>query len=224
MKVTRKQLFNKLIPFFEEEMGYTYFKDTISAASGLFAKKIDNEIYLSIGITTSNLFENSFTCDYFMAQSLRYACLFNGIEDAFLAPVQLLSEEELNKYRNNGVLSELYWWYSDDTNSIESFKESVRITEPRLLNNYELRERVAINENTKHQHDLTTKVRKLAQSGVPDFKTQFVPEKEKDDIPLIWFIAAEYVQKDEEYFNKNLIFSLAADAYRQYVLDEQVKQ
>lgn len=224
MKVTRKQLFKKLIPFFEEEMGYTYFKDTISAASGLFAKKIDNEIYLSIGITTSNLFENSFTCDYFMAQSLRYACLFNGIEDAFLAPVQLLSEEELNKYRNNGVLSELYWWYSDDTNSIESFKESVRITEPRLLNNYELRERVAINENAKHQHDLTTKVRKLAQSGVPDFKTQFVPEKEKDDIPLIWFIAAEYVQKDEEYFNKNLIFSLAADAYRQYVLDEQVKQ
>ena len=224
MKVTRKQLFKKLIPFFEEEMGYTYFKDTISAASGLFAKKIDNEIYLSIGITTSNLFENSFTCDYFMAQSLRYACLFNGIEDAFLAPVQLLSEEELNKYRNNGVLSELYWWYSDDTNSIESFKESVRITEPRLLNNYELRERVAKNENTKHQHDLTTKVRKLVQSGFPDFKTQFVPEKEKDDIPLIWFIAAEYVQKDEEHFNKNLIFSLAADAYRQYVLDEQVKQ
>ena len=62
------------------------------------------------------------------------------------------------------------------------------------------------------------------QSGVPNFKTQFVPEKEKDDIPLIWFIAAEYVQKDEEHFNKNLIFSLAADAYRQYVLDEQVKQ
>ena len=43
MKVTRKQLFKKLIPFFEKEMGYTYFKDTISAASGLFAKKIDNE-------------------------------------------------------------------------------------------------------------------------------------------------------------------------------------
>ena len=224
MKVTRKQLFKKLIPFFEEEMGYTYFKDTILADGGIFIKKIDDKIYVCIGIDTSNLFVNSFTCNYFMAQSLRYACLFNGIEDAFLAPVQLLSEEELNKYRNNGVLSELYWWYSDDTNSIESFKESVRITEPRLLNNYELRERVAINENAKHQHDLTTKVRKLAQSGVPDFKTQFVPEKEKDDIPLIWFIAAEYVQKDEEYFNKNLIFSLAADAYRQYVLDEQVKQ
>ena len=48
MKVTRKQLFKKLIPFFEEEMGYTYFKDTISAASGLFAKKIDNEIYLNL--------------------------------------------------------------------------------------------------------------------------------------------------------------------------------
>ena len=220
MKVTRKQLFKKLIPFFEEEMGYTYFKDTISAASGLFAKKIDDSIFLSIGITTSNLFENSFTCDYFMAQSLRYACLFNGIEDAFLAPVQLLSEEELNKYRSKGVLSELNWWYSDDTYSIESFKESVRITEPRLLNNYELRERVAINEDTKHQHYLTTKVRMLVQSRVPVFETQFVPEKEKDGIPLIWFTAAEYVQKDEEYFNKNLIFSLAADAYRQYILDE----
>jgi hypothetical protein len=222
MKITRKQLFKKLIPFFEE-MGYTYFKDTISAASGLFAKKIDDNIFLSIGITTSNLFENSFTCDYYMAQSLRYACLFNGIEDAFLAPVQLLSDEELNKYRSSGALSELYWWNSDDAISVEYFKESVRITEPRLLNNYELRERVAINEYTKHQHDLTAKVRMLVRNGVPAFETQFVPEKEKDGIPLIWFTAAEYVQKDEEYFNKNLVFSLAADAYRQYVLDEVIK-
>ena len=224
MKVTRKQLFKKLIPFFEEEMGYTYFKDTISAANGLFAKKIDDHIYLSIGITISNLFENSFTCDYYMAQSLRFAVLYEGIRDAYPRPCQLLPKEELDKYLSNGVLSELYWWYSDDDNSIKSFKEAVRLTEPRFVSNLELRERVTANEGTKHQHDLTTRVRMLVQSGVPDFETQFVPEKEKDGIPLIWFTAAEYVQKDEEYFNKNLVFSLAADAYRQYVLDKQIKQ
>ena len=38
MKVTRKQLFKKLIPFFEEEMGYTYFKDTILAYGGIFIR------------------------------------------------------------------------------------------------------------------------------------------------------------------------------------------
>lgn len=224
MKVTRKQLFKKLIPFFEEEMGYTYFKDTISAASGLFAKKIDDKIYLSVGITTSNLFYNSFTCDYYMGQSLTFAWLFEGIRDAYKRPCQLLSHEELNKYQSNGVLSELYWWYSDDDKSIESFKEAVRITEARFINNIELRERVAANEGTKHQHDLATRVRMLVQSGVPDIETQFVPEKEKDGIPLIWFVAAEYVQKDEKYFNKNTVFRLAADAYRQYVLDEVINK
>ena len=43
MKVTRKQLFKELIPFFEEEMGYKYFKDTISPANGLFVKRIDEK-------------------------------------------------------------------------------------------------------------------------------------------------------------------------------------
>ena len=224
MKVTRKQLFKKLIPFFEEEMGYTYFKDTISAANGLFAKKIDNDIYLSIGVITSNLFQNSFYCSYYMSLSLDFAFLHEGIRDALSTPVRLLSQKELNNFRNSEWMSECWDWYSDNDNSIESFKEAVRLTEPRFISNLELRERIASNEEEKHQNNLTTKVRKLVQSGVPDFEMQFVPEKEKDGIPLIWFTAAEYVQKDEEYFNRNLVFSLAADAYRQYVLDELIKK
>ena len=222
MKVTRKQLFNKLVPFFEG-MGYTYFKDTISPACGLFAKKIDDNIYVCIGIDTSNLFENAFDCNYYMGQSLTYALLYEGIRDAYLRSWQLFSEGELNKYRSIGAFSEDFWWHSDDVNSIKSFKDAVQLTEPRFINNLGLRERIATNEEAKHQHDLTTKVRTLVQSGVPDFETKFVPEKEKDGIPLIWFTAAEYVQKDEGYFNKNTVFRLTADAYRQYVLDEVTK-
>lgn len=219
MKVTRKQLFKKLIPFFEKEMGYTYFKDTISPASGLFAKKNDEKIYVCIGIDTSNLYENAFDCNYYMGLSLTYALLYEGIRDAYLRSWQLFSEEELNKYRSIGAFSEYFWWHSDDDNSIESFKDAVRLTEPRFINNLCLRERIAANEEAKHQHDLTTKVRMLVQCGVSDFETQFVPEKEKDGIPLVWFTAAEFVQKDERYFNKHAVFRLAADAYRQYILD-----
>jgi hypothetical protein len=222
MKVTRKQLFKKLVPFFEG-MGYTYFKDTISPACGLFAKKIDDNIYVCIGIDTSNLFENAFDCNYYMGQSLTYALLYEGIRDAYLRSWQLFSEGELNKYRSIGAFSEDFWWHSDDVNSIKSFKDAVQLTEPRFINNLGLRERIATNEEAKHQHDLTTKVRTLVQSGVPDFETKFVPEKEKDGIPLIWFTAAEYVQKDEGYFNKNTVFRFTADAYRQYVLDEVTK-
>ena len=222
MKVTRKQLFKKLVPFFEG-MGYTYFKDTISPACGLFAKKIDDNIYVCIGIDTSNLYENAFDCNYYMGQSLTYALLYEGIRDAYLRSWQLFSEGELNKYRSIGAFSEDFWWHSDDVNSIKSFKDAVQLTEPRFINNLGLRERIATNEEAKHQHDLTTKVRTLVQSGVPDFETKFVPEKEKDGIPLIWFTAAEYVQKDEGYFNKNTVFRLTADAYRQYVLDEVTK-
>lgn len=220
MKVTRKQLFKKLIPFFEEEMGYTYFKETILAEGGIFVKKIDDKVYVCIGIDTSNLFVNSFTCNYYMGQSLTYALLYEGIRDAYMRPCQLLSKEELNKYQSNGVLSELYWWYSDDDNSVESFKEAVCLTEPRFVNNFELRERIVANESAKYDYELTVKIRKLVKNGVPDFKTQFVPEKEKDGIPLIWFTAAEYIEKDEKDFCKNAVFMLAADAYRQYRLDE----
>ena len=137
-----------------------------------------------------------------------------------MRPCQLLSKEELNKYQSNGVLSELYWWYSDDDRSVESFKEVVRITEPQFINNFELRERIVANESAKYDYELTVKIRKLVKNGVPDFKTQFVPEKEKDGIPLIWFTAAEYIEKDEKDFCKNAVFMLAADAYRQYRLDE----
>ena len=219
MKVTRKQLFKKLIPFFEKEMGYTYFKDTISPASGLFAKKIDEKIYVCIGIDTSNLYENAFDCNYYMGLSLTYALLYEGIRDAYMRPCQLLSKEDLNKYQSNGVLSELYWWHSDDDRSVESFKEAVRITEPRFINNLELRERVVANEAAKYDHELTTRTIKLVKNGVPDFEKKYVPEKEKDGIPLIWFTAAEYIEKEEKDFCKNAVFMLAADAYRQYILD-----
>ena len=222
MKVTRKQLFKKLVPFFEG-MGYTYFKDTISPASGLFAKKIDEKIYVCIGIDTSNLYENAFDCNYYMGQSLTYALLYEGIRDAYLRSWRLFSEGELNKYRSIGAFSEDFWWHSDDVNSIETFKDAVRLTEPRFINNSDLRKRVVANEEAKHQQDLTTKVRMLVKNGVPDIKTQFIPEKEKDGIPLIWFAAAEYVQKDEKYFNKHTVFRLTADAYRLYILDEVIK-
>ena len=223
MKVTRKQLFKILIPFLEKEMGYTYFKDTISPAGGLFAKKIDEKIYVCIGIDTSNLYENAFDCNYYMGQSLTYALLYEGIRDAYLRSWQLFSEEELIKYRSIGAFSEYFWWHSDDVNSIETFKDAVRLTEPRFINNFDLRKRIVANEEAKHQQDLTSKVRMLIKNGVPDIKTQFIPKKEKDGIPLIWFAAAEYVQKDEKYFNKHTVFRLTADAYRQYVLDEVIK-
>lgn len=222
MKVTRKQLLNKIIPFFEK-MGYTYFKDTILAGGGIFVKKINNVIYVCIGIDTSNFYENAFDCNYYMGQSLTYALLYEGIRDAYLRSWNLLSEEELNKYRNNGTFSEAYWWHSDDAISIESFKEVVRLTEQRFVNNIELRERVAANKAAKHDHELATKVRILVQNGVPDFESKFVPKKEKDGIPLIWFTAAEYVEKDEDDYCKNSVYLLAADAYRQYVLDKVKK-
>lgn len=220
MKVTRNQLFKKIIPFFEE-MGYTYFKDTILAESGIFVKKINNQIYVCIGIDTSNLYENAFDCNYYMGQSLTYALLYEGIRDAYLRSWNLLSEEELNKYRSLGTFSEDFWWHSDNANSIESFKEVVRLTEPRFVNNIELRERVAANKAARYDYELTAKVRMLVQNGMPNFVTKYVPEKEKDGIPLVWFAAAEFVEKDEDDFCKNAVYMLAADAYRQYVVDQR---
>lgn len=220
MKVTRKQLFKQLIPFFEE-MGYIYFKDTISAANGLFAKKIDDCIYLSVGINTSNLFENSFNCYFYIGRSLEFGFTYPDTRDAYVAITQLMTEKELDKYRGEGTLSDVHWWHSDDINSINSCKECVQLTEQRLLTNVELRSRIVSNEEAKHQYELSTRVQMFVKNGMPAIETQFVPEKEMDGIPLIWFVAADYVQREEKYYNKNSVFALAADAYRRFVLDKK---
>lgn len=219
MKVTRKQLFAKIIPFFEE-IGYKYFKDTILVGTGIFIKKIDERIFVCIGIETSNLYENAFDCNYYMGQALTYALIHEGIRDAYVRSWESLSEAELDKYRSTGAISESFWWHSDDVNSIEAFKEVVRLTEPRFINNMELRKRVAANKAAKYDFELTKKIRMLVKKGVPDFELKYVPEKEKDGIPLIWFAAAEYVYKDEDDYCKNAVYLLAADAYRQYVLEK----
>jgi len=224
MKVTRKQLYKQLIPFFED-LGYTYFKDTISAASGLFAKKIDNNLYVSIGITTSNLYYNSFTCNMYMAQSLDFGLMYKGIlMQCFPRPGNYLTEEELISFRGTESKLTDIWWQSDDINSIESFKMAVRLAEPRFVNNLELRKKIINNEGAIHQHNLTNRVKMLVKKGIPKFETQFVPEKEKDGIPLIWFETAEFVQKEVDDLFKMSVLSLAADSYRQYILDEKAER
>ena len=223
MKVTRKQLLKQLIPFFEE-MGYTYFKDTISVAQGLFAKKIDDRLYVSVGVITSYLYYNTFTCNFYMAQSLDFAFLY--LEDKsktfeeYPRPGDYLSEDELIMFRGKDSKITDIWWHSDDAGSIESFKEAVRLAEPRFINNFDLRNRMLSNADASHRYDMANKVKELVKNGVPDFEPQFAPVKEKDGIPMVWFTAAELVCRDGPYFNKFGVQCLAADAYRRFVLDE----
>lgn len=219
MKVTRKQLFKQLIPFFEE-MGYIYFKDSISIAKGLFAKKLDNNLYVSIGITTSNLYYNTFTCNMYMSQSLDFGLMYKGIMmQAYPRPGNYLTEEELMSFNRNDSKNIDIWWQSDDLDSIESFKKAVCIAEPRFLNNIELRKKIINNEAGLCHQQLSNKVKMLVRKGIPEFETKFVPEKEKDGIPLIWFVAAEFILKNNDILSKKGVLSLAADAYRQFVLD-----
>ncbi len=64
------------------------------------------------------------------------------------------------------------------------------------------------------------KVKETVSKNQMDGTFTFLPAKEIDDIPLIWFKASEMVLKEnKEILNAHTVRRLAADAYRQYQLD-----
>ena len=68
-------------------------------------------------------------------------------------------------------------------------------------------------------------VKRLVANKTPDIQYYFLPQKNIDDIPMDWFKAAEIVLAESEALLKNqTVKRLAADAYRQYLLDKRIER
>lgn len=208
-----------------ERLGFVEFKNTISGAQGFFAKKINLDYYLTLGLVIHRYYESAFTGDYYFSKTTQWGACWGDIpNDSYKRPAFLLTDNERVKYQPDNPNSKNIfdiWWNGDDENSIMDFINTIKVTEPRLINNQDLIFQI---ENSKDVNELylgSQRVKFLVDKNKLSDSFNFIPDKEIDNIPLIWFKSAEKVLiENGGILNVNTVKMLAADSYRQHVLDK----
>lgn len=211
MKLTKAKLIKRVKPGLEL-LGYSYFKDSITGSSGLFVKKLPNNFYISIGMNIHRFYEDCYTCDYYLSLTTCIYCLWGDIPDLCMRrPGELLTDDEISPSRDHDI-----WWSGDD--SVDVFLSVIKTTEPRLTNDIKLLNAIKISKDVNMLYHLANETINRVDY-LPDITYSYVPEKEIDNIPLKWFLAAESVLKQYEVnINFHQVKRLAADAYRQHLL------
>lgn len=219
MKLTKAKLTKVLKPEMEN-LGYHWFKDSISGAQGLFAKKVNDSLYLTVGLTIHRYYEDAFTADLYLSKTTNIYCTWGDIpKDSIERPGFLMTDEELAKYKEYDNLIKDIWWSCD--NSLDDFLYAIHLTAPRMYHNEDLVRRIWSSKEVSYLWNISSKIKKNV-SNIPVTGYSFIPKKEIDGIPLDWFKATEYtLRKAGENINLEIIKFHASDAYRQYVLDTQ---
>ena len=221
MQVKMSQLVRVVKPKFEE-LGFTYFPHKTSWEGGVFCKKEQHGMYLTLGMTKDRFYDCSFTVDLFYFITTRIPAIWGDIpKKCYIRPGRLLSSEERMKIP---IPSEPidWWWDSLDSDTINSLVKSVELSEDKFIAD------TALMETIKHSVDaqdlllVARQIQESVQAGdnFEDTVYQFVPEKAVHEIPREWFCAAEKIgQNLSQKMNKNSVYWDAADAYRMFKLD-----
>ena len=217
MKLTKAKLIKSLKPGMEN-LGYHWFKDSISGAQGLFAKKVDDCLYLTVGLTIHRYYEDAFTADMYLSKTTNIYCTWGDIpKDCEERPGFLMTDEELAKYQEDDCLIKDIWWSCEK--SLDDFLDAIRLSAPRMLQNDDLIRRIRSSKDVAKLCTISSMIKQNV-GNIPVAEYSFIPEKEIDNIPLEWFKAAEWaLRKAGDYVNLNTVKRHASDAYRQYVLD-----
>lgn len=222
MKLSKAKLI-KLVKSELENLGFKEFKDSIGGTQGLFAKKMRNGLYLTLGLTIHRYYESAFTADFYLSKTTRIYTIWGDIpKESEERLGYLLTDIERLKYSNdinNSKVKDI-WWDGSDEKSVIDFLEVIKLTEPRFVNQPELIEKINLSQDVNTLAKYSEKVKYLVASNHLEVNFNFLPTKEIDDIPIIWFKAAESVLKEMDgILNINGVKLLAADAYRQSELD-----
>lgn len=219
MKLSKSKLINAVTPELEK-CGYTMFKDTLG--QGLWCKKVRNGLYLTLGGVIHRFYDNAFTGDFYLSKTTRWASMWGDIPRLCYKRIgDILTDEEMKRY--NALIDEepAGWWVYKDKSSACDFAEAVKEAERRFINQPDLIEQIEHSIEVKTLYDCAQSVIKNMESDIIDGDYEYIPAKQVDDIPLDWFKAAEWVLKETQCpLNVNTVKLLAADAYRQKVLNE----
>jgi hypothetical protein len=222
MKLTKTKLIKSIqLPL--EKMGYTEFKDSIEGTQGLFIKTLNNGFYLCLGLTISRYFDDMFTVDYYLSKTTRWGAVWKDIpNESYERPGIFLTKQErfiyLDEEHNaEGVVD--VWWNGNSEKEINNFLKVIEITEHRFVNQYEIIKKIEESKELAKLSSLAKKTQQVVELNKVIDNLNFQPKKEIDNIPFVWFKAAETVLKeDKEILNDNTVKFLAADSWRQYML------
>lgn len=222
MKITKTKL-KKLLNIKLIKLGYLELKDSISGAQGLYLKPMKNSLYLTLGLIISRYHESLFTGSFYISKTTRWGSVWGDIPKASYVRISnLLTPAERNTllgedYRKEGIKDG--WWDAADLNSLNDFLNSLKISEQRLLKNTILLKEIdKSNDIIELSNAAKLVIEKIKSSDFND-NFQFIPLREIDDTPIVWFKAAEMVIKKTNIpLNKNTVKLLAIDAYRLYML------
>jgi hypothetical protein len=227
MKITKVKLI-KAVQISLEKMGYTKFVDSIEGTQGLFIKRLNNGLYLSLGLTISRYYKNMFTADYYLSKNTRWGAVWGDIpNEIFERPGKFLKKQErllyLDKEHNvDGVID--VWWDGSDEKEINNFLKVIELTEQRFINQPEIIKKIEESTEIFKLLILANITKELVNLNLIESVLKFQPQNEIDNIPLEWFKSAEKVLKEnKEILNKNTVKFLAADAWRQFVLEQTLK-
>lgn len=223
MKLTKARLISKtrkrLI-----ELGYFEIKDTLTGANGLFAKQVEDNLFLTLGLVISRFYDSMFTGSYYLASITRWGTLYGDMPKAIYQRAgKFLNLEERYLYLDNELKREGVvdaWWNGNDVHSISNFIKTIEVTERRFIEQKDIKNKIDNSSDLQTLADYAKLVEnRLINSLEGEFKYNFIPEKPVDDVPILWFKAAERVLFYKEgILNKNTVKMLGADARRQYII------
>ena len=211
MKLT-KAILIKSLKSGMKDLGFHWFKDSITGAQGLFAKKADEDLYLTVGMTIHRYYDDAFTADLYLSKTTTIYCTWDDIpNDCQKRPNELLQENDGVVNRQNG------WWSCED--SLDDFLFAIRLSAPRMCGNKELIRRINNSKEIIFLQAIASKI-KMNINCLPNISYSYIPEREIDNIPLDWFKAAEWTLREMgSSINPRVVKFYASDAYRQYLLD-----
>jgi len=222
MKLTKSKLIY-LVKDELEKLGYKYITDSLTGAQGLFAKNVRGVYYITLGLEISRYYDSMFSASYYLSKTTRWSSVWGDIpRDSFERVGVLLHRNERNKllsdeYNKEGVVDA--WWNVEEPTSIPNFIEAIKISEARLQNNKMLIKSIDESTEIAELFELAQKTKDAVKNKEFCSKLDYQPNKIIDEIPFIWFEAAETVLRNNRgILNKNTVKLLAADAWRQVTL------
>jgi hypothetical protein len=221
MKLTKA----KLISSVREgliNLGYEWFTDSLTGSDGLFGKIVNRHFFLMLGLTISKHFEGIFTASFYLSKCTRWGSLWGDIpRDSYQRVAHFLTDAERKilldqEYAQEGIRDG--WWKASEEIGCKNFLATIKITEPRFLDQKDVFEKIELSLEIKELEDYAKAVMMLVDENHSsfDYDFRFIPKKTIDQIPLKWFETSEKVLAERgAILNSNTIKLLAADAWRQ---------
>ena len=174
---------------------------------------------MTLGLEVSRLYDARFTASYYLSKTTRWGSVWYDIpKESYERVGKYLTKEErkllLNEeFCRDGVIDA--WWHD---NEVDNFFRAIELTEPRFLYQDLFSKIEESIEAQKLSHYSSAVINAIQEGRVDELANyKFIPEKPINDVPLIWFKAAEAVVLNENgILNSNTVKALAFDAWRQY--------